>query len=222
MVVETSRGPGRPRLPSDAIVTAAMELIDSRGGGELSMRSLAAEMGSSTSTLYRHFPSRAVLVGAVIDRMLGEVSVDPATYRSLPWREASRRLIKNLFEAMARHPNVSSLMANHTPVGTNSAGIRERWLALMLDDGFPVEVAARSGAMIAHFALGFAIQLGGERSMGGRDRQALRESVHKLDLSEYPATAAVAHARWKPTSIEEEFAFGLEMVLDGIGLLRGD
>jgi hypothetical protein len=30
----------------------------------------------------------------------------------------------------------------------------------------------------------------------------------------------VQSARWRPTSIEEEFSFALEMVLDGLGRLR--
>ncbi len=209
-------------MDTTRIVDAAMRLINEHGAPEVSMRFLAEHLGSSTSTLYRHFPTRAALIGAVIDRMFGEVNVDPATYRGIPWRAASQRFTENLFEVLGRHRNVALLTADHAPIGRNAAGVRERWLAIMLDNGFPVLLAARSGAMIAHLVLGFAIQLGGERANQQRDRHVLAKSAYRLDLSEFPAAAAVAQSRWRPTSIEEEFAFALELVLDRLWELHGE
>ncbi len=216
------RHPGRPRMDTARIVDAAMRLIDEHGADEVTMRSLAEHLGSSTSTLYRHFPTRAGLIGAVIDRMFGHVNVDPAAYRGTPWRAASQRFTENLFEVMGRHRNVSLQIAHHAPIGTNAAVVRERWLAIMLENGFPVPLAARSGAMIAHLVLGFVIQLGGERADQQRERRTMATSVHRLDLTEFPATAAVAEARWRTTSIEEEFAFALELVLDRLWELHAE
>ena len=213
-------GPGRPRVPTERIVDAALRIVDERGAGELSMRALAADIHSSTATIYRHFSSRTVLLGAVIDRVLGEVDVDQASYRPLAWRGAAQLFAEDFFAALARHPNVARLMADQTPVGPNAAALRETWLGLMLGHGFPVAVAARSGAMISHLVLGFAIQLGGERADQTRDRNMLRESVYRLDLRDFPATAAVAQVRWRPTTIAEEFAFALELVLDGLAHQR--
>ena len=59
------RRPGRPRLDTGHIVDAAVKLVDDHGADALSMRSLAGHLGSSTATLYRHFPSRAALVAAM-------------------------------------------------------------------------------------------------------------------------------------------------------------
>lgn len=209
-------------MDTTRIVDAAMRLIDEHGAEEVSMRLLAEHLASSTSTLYRHFPTRAALVGAVIDRMFGDVNVDPANYRDIPWRAAAQRFAENLFGVLGRHRYVALLTADHAPIGPNSAAVRERWLSIMLDNGFPVVLAARSGAMIAHLVLGFAIQLGGERANQQRDRRLLAKSVYRLDLTGFPATAAVAQARWQPTSIEEEFAFALELVLDRLWELHGE
>ena len=78
----------------------------------------------------------------------------------------------------------------------------------------------KDAAMIAHLILGFAIQLGGEREITDADREAFRKAIQEMDLSQFPATAAVKRARWRPTTVDQEFAFALEMVLDGLGQLR--
>lgn len=213
------RKPGRPPIPVGPIVDAALQIIDEQGWEELSMRSLAAHLNSSTATLYRHFPNREALIQSVIDRVLGEVDVDAANYRGLDWRPACERLARETFESFRRHRQVAMLLAHHTPIGPNSAAVRERMLSVLIDGGLDVPVAARSGAMIAHLIVGFAIQLGGERELSGNDRKTLAKAVNAMDLAQYPATAAVKHARWRPTSIDEEFAFALDMVLDGMSHL---
>jgi TetR/AcrR family transcriptional regulator, tetracycline repressor protein len=216
-----TRSPGRPPVPISRIVGAALEIIDDEGLDALSMRSLAKRLNSSTATLYRHFPTRVALIQSVIDQVLGEVDVDPDNYRSLTWRQGCEKIGTGTFEAFRRHRQTALLLADHTPVGPNAAAVRERTLAVLIDGGLPVPVAARSGAMIGHLILGFAIQLGGERDMSDADRAAFRKAIHGQDLTLFPATAAVKKARWKPTSIAEEFAFALEMVLDGLSLRIG-
>lgn len=220
-VTAVRRSPGRPPIETARIVDAALRIIDEEGAEALSMRSVAAQLNSSTSTLYRHFPSRATLIGAVIDRVLGEVDVDAANYASLGWRQGCEKVARETFEAFRRHRRAALLLADHTPGGRNAALVRERTLAVLMDAGLDVTVAARSGAMIGHLILGFAIQLGGDRDITDADRAALRKAVRALDLTQFPATAAVKQARWHPIPVEEEFAFALEMVLDGLGQLRG-
>ena len=214
------RAPGRPRIPVNRIVDAALRVIDEEGLEALSMRSLAASLDSSTATLYRHFPTRANLLASVTDRVLGEVDVDADNFRGLGWRQGCEKIASSVFEAFRNHRQAALLLADHTPIGPNAAAVRERTLAVLIDGGFDVLLAARAGAMIAHLILGFAIQLGGEREMTEADRAAFRKSIHGIDLSRFPATAAVKQARWRPTTIDEEFAFALELVLDGLSQVR--
>ena len=215
------RAPGRPPIDTERIVEAALQIVDEGDAAALSMRTVAARLNSSTSTIYRHFPSRAVLIGTVIDRVMGEIDVDASYFRSLGWRQGCEQLSRGVFEAFRQHRKAALLMADHTPIGPNAAAVRERMLAVLIDGGFEVHVAARAGAMLAHLILGFAIQLGGEREKTDADREAFRKAVHGLDLSQFPATAAVKQARWRPTSVDEEFAFALELVLDGLSQMRG-
>ncbi len=208
---------GRPRLPTEGIVAAALTIIDEVGGEALSMRLLAQRLNSSTATLYRHFPSRAVLMVAVIDRLLGEIDLDAEALRSEGWRSAMRVVAGEYFAALTRHPGVARLLTDHTPTGPNAMRLREVWLDAMLHNGFPLELAVRSGALMASYVQGFAIQLTGRRATVGVDDEVLVAVVGRPDMADFPSLSAAISAGLAPVALEDEFTFGLEMILDGLG-----
>src|ERR1700733_16208712 len=55
------------------ILTAAMEQLASRGMEKLSLRSLAASLDLAPNALYRYFPSRSALGGALTVEITGQV-----------------------------------------------------------------------------------------------------------------------------------------------------
>lgn len=211
---------GRPRLPTERIVEAALRIVDEDGAGALSMRALAQRLNASTATLYRHFPSRADLVVAVIDRLLGEIEFDGAELTSGAWQDAVRTYANGYFAALTRHPGAARMLADHTPVGPHAMALREAWLQTMLNNGFRMDLAVRSGALVASYVQGFAIQLGGSRAMTGVDDEAIGAAVGPADLREYPALAEAIRSGAAPVPLEDEFAFGLELILDGLEAAR--
>ncbi len=216
------RGVGRPRLRTDHIIETALRILDEQGAEALSMRSLAQRLNSSTATLYRHFPNRATLVEAVIDRVIGEVDVDGEEIRTGTWRQACRKIATDYFAALSRHHGVALLLADHTPTGPNGAIVRERWLEAMLRNGFPVDLAVRSGALISSYVQGFGIQLGGQRAARGLDDELIPAAAKRLDQAGFPATAQALTAGVLPVPLEDEFVFGLDLILDGLSTLRDD
>jgi AcrR family transcriptional regulator len=210
----SSRSRGRPALPLDRIFAAALELVDEQGADALSMRSLAQRLGSGTATLYRHFASRSELVALLVDRMIGEIDV--RTVASLPWQQACMSFAQSMFDALGRHGNVASLLIGHIPVGPNALAQRELVLSVLLDNGFAPAVAAHAYATLSHYVLGFAIQ----HSMATDDHDAeLSSAFHQLDPTRYPATVAVADDL--PVPLEEEFVFGLRLIVAGLERLHG-
>lgn len=213
----SSRSRGRPALPLDRILAAAIELVDEQGADALSMRSLAQRLGSGTATLYRHFGSRSELVALVVDRMIGEI--DMRAIASLPWQQACMSSAQSMFDALGRHGNVASLLIGHVPVGPNALAHREHVLSVLLDNGFAPTAAARAYATVAHYVLGFAIQLSGSTAATDQPDAQVSAAFHRLDPSRYPATVAVADEL--PVPLEEEFAFGLQLIVDGLERLHG-
>lgn len=204
------RSRGRPALPMDRILGAAVELLDEEGADALSMRSLAQRLESGTATLYRHFSNRSELVSQVIDQILGEVDLGAEELADLPWQQACITFAQHMFDALRRHGNVAPLLIEYTPVGPSALANRERCLAVLLDNGFAPAVAAHAYATLARYVLGFAIQLTG----GGPQDVELSAAFHRLDPARYPATATVADEL--PVPLADEFAFGLRLIVSGL------
>ena len=212
----SGRSRGRPALPLDRILTVALELVDEHGADALSMRSLAQRLGSGTATLYRHFANRSELVAMMVDRLLGEVGLDAEKVAGLPWQQACVSFAQNMFDALGHHGNVATLLIGQVPMGPNALAQRELILSVLLDSGFPPVVAAHAYATLTRYVLGFGIQLSGSAT----DLDAeLAAAFHDLDPSRYPATVAVADDL--PVPLEEEFAYGLRLIVAGLERLGG-
>ena len=176
------------------------------------MRTLAQRLNSGTATLYRHFTGRADLVAAVVDKMFGAIELDVAALNALPWQDACKRAAHNMFDVLRRHRNVAALLVDEVPVGPNALAAREQMLAFLLANGFPPALAARSYATLSRYILGFAMQLAS--SEGDLGEAPLARIFHNLDSSEFPATVAVSDSL--PVPFADEFAFGLELIVDGL------
>ena len=71
---EPGRGERRP-LTRDAIVDAALALLDREGLSGLSMRKLAQELGAGAASLYWHVGNKEELLSLLLDRIVGELSL---------------------------------------------------------------------------------------------------------------------------------------------------
>jgi hypothetical protein len=117
-----------------------------------------------------------------------------------------------MFDVLRRHRNLAPLLAEDVLIGPNAMATREWLIAILLDNGFPPALAARSYATLARYILGFAIQFTGRRD--DQDDDGPAQVFRKLDPRQFPATVKVADHL--PVPLEDEFAFGLELIIDGL------
>jgi len=101
-----SRPRGRPArgqgVTLEAILDAALALLDDGGEGALSMRALAARLGVTPMSLYHHVADRAALLAALAERIYGGVLAGDR--EDAPPQEALRALLLRYHEAVGRHP----------------------------------------------------------------------------------------------------------------------
>lgn len=207
-MTDTKRRPGRPSIPRERILQTALDIIDQDGPDALSLRLLADRLSSSTATLYRHVSGRTELIALVVDRMLGEADLREDSYADLPWSEACRRIAAAVFDTLSRHGNVARLLVDVLPTGPHGMAVRELLLGTLLRAGFPPEIAARAMTTIAHYVLGFAMQMPRDAAGPGVDDIPAPLAA---DPDAYPLIASVADLLPRPLS--EEFAFGLDLLL---------
>jgi AcrR family transcriptional regulator len=180
------------------------------------MRNLAQRLDSGTATLYRHFTGRADLVAQVVDSVLGEVHVDHKAVEAMEWQQACEVWAHSLFDVFRRHPHVAPLLVEHIPTGPNAMAGRERMIALLLKAGFAPSLAAKACATLARYVLGFATQL----PPAGASSTEEGEVWQTLDERRFPAITSVAEHL--PIPLEQEFAFGLDLVIKGLTQVAGD
>ena len=130
---------GSGKITRDAVLAAALEIIDRDGADALSMRRLARALDRDPMILYRHAPGKAALLDGVAETVLAQLDVDSA---DPDWvgqlREVARR-----FRALAlAHPHVVPLIVTRplaTPLGLRPLGTLrplEDILALLTRAGF--------------------------------------------------------------------------------------
>ena len=95
---------GRPaRFTHAQLQAAALRLLDREGLAGLSMRSLAAELGTGAMTLYNYVPQREAIDLLVIEAVLAEVAWDRGPYAA--WADEVRAIATALWRAVL-HPGV--------------------------------------------------------------------------------------------------------------------
>jgi AcrR family transcriptional regulator len=210
----------RVPITLDRIVTGALELIDRDGLGALSMRNLAAELDTGTTTLYRYVSGKDEVLVLVADAVLGETQLRHPL-EGAGWREVLEELAHSMRTALSRHPNVAALFATAVPVGPNSLRGRELTLGALRACGFDAVLAADVYTALAHQVLASVLQepmddfrAGG---LGTAKSLTLRDFYRSLPAAQYPHLVELADQLTSRTALEE-FEFALSCLLDGVEL----
>src|ERR1044072_1962794 len=98
-------GERKPPGTGEAIVEAAFEIVAREGYDALSMRRVAAALGTGPASLYAHVVNKEDLDDLLIGRLtagLGLPEPDPAT-----WRDQIRSVLRQLRDQYLRSPGIS-------------------------------------------------------------------------------------------------------------------
>jgi TetR/AcrR family transcriptional regulator, tetracycline repressor protein len=154
-----SPGSGRPRakwgtITREHLVDAATDEVAAGRYEQLTIRSLAAQLGVAPMTLYRHVRDKEDLLGEVVDRLLAQ-AWEPAAPASDTWAwimEAADRLRRFLVE----QPAALQVFLSH-PVTSPAAMTRLTAMLEVLRAGGLDESSARKCYLGVHtYTLGFA------------------------------------------------------------------
>ncbi|UED82902.1 TetR/AcrR family transcriptional regulator [Streptomyces profundus] len=128
---------GRRRWSTEEILDAAVELLRDGDADSFSVRKLAASLGTDSSSLYRHFRSKAELLRAIGDRMLAD-AMDG--YRPEgDWKQRIVALALRVRDASGRQPEIAALWGRYASGGAGSRQVMEELLVALCDSGLPDE-----------------------------------------------------------------------------------
>jgi AcrR family transcriptional regulator len=205
-------------LSADLIAVAALGLVERHGLARLSIRSLATNLGVAPSALYNHLADRDGLIDLMLELALGEVDtdIDP----SLNWRQQLTILSHRLRDTLRAHPGIAAVLKGHDPTGPNSVRMGDAFARAIRRSGLTGVEAGHAWYTVVHYVIGFESTFAVDtrnldRALDPESLAALHDRFQALDPERYPGLHDLGIHIWNP-DLDERFAFGLEVVLDGI------
>jgi AcrR family transcriptional regulator len=209
----------RTRLNRDRVLQAAVALADGAGLDGFSMRGLAQELGVVPMALYKHVANKDELLDGMVDIVFGEMDSPSAGDE---WRSALRRRAVSAREALKRHSWAIGLMESRHP-GPANLRHHNATMGCLREAGFSFEMAVHAYSVQDAYIYGFALQ---EQDFGFETAQSAGQAAHRRaetigSLDDYPYLSEVV-TRLPETGYDSglEFAWGLDLILDGLDRLR--
>jgi AcrR family transcriptional regulator len=237
--------PERPvrdrRLSRDAIVTAAIGILDTEGIRGLSMRRIADSLGVTAGSLYWHVATKDELLELAADQVTGEIELPGSasggaggtgaggtgaggTGAGRGWRAAITAIAHGQRAMLLRHPWVIQMGA-HPNVGPNALRAADRMLRILDDAGFGPDLATAALNAIGNQVVGAVTAEMAWRQVTSGPAGTLadwqRDAAGYLEMvrERYPMVAARLTAA--PTGdigkvSKERFSLALDCLLDGL------
>ena len=201
----------RPALTRESIADTALAMVDRDGVDALSMRRLADELGVGTMTLYGYFRSKEELLDAVMDASVIDTG---ALLAEGTWRERATALAVEVRTNLERHPALVQIRLRQPMTRPLQFRWTEAVLRALVDSGLPREEAARAFRVLFTYVFGFVAFSPTGAAEGSRD--GLRGALSALPPDDYPLLASMVGEAVEAAAGDEQFMFGLEVLLDGI------
>lgn len=220
---QRAAAPARETLSREQIVRTAMELLDTEGLAGLSMRKLAAKLGSGATSLYWHVPTKDDLIDLLIDEIWGEIDVPEPELAG--WRSGALLFGHSLRSAVLRHAWLPEVMYTRPSVGPNAMKLGSRCLVLFGAAGFTGPDVDYAMACVMSYVLGSA---SAEVAVHGVVRKAgtsLDEWAHDMvrlaqkTIDGHPEMEESLRRRSGGdvgTMHTDAFVFGLDTILEGL------
>ena len=203
----------RPKLAREQLQAVALALADEQGLAALSMRNLAAALGTSAMTLYNYVRDRDELDALVVEAVMAEAGLPQAV--SSDWREEVRAIAQAIWLAIRAHPNVVPLVLTRRSMHEATLEPAEHLLRALAGSGRSGSALLIAYRTVFSFIVGLAqAQLTGPFASGASKDETVAR-VKALPITRFPKLVEIAEAAQR-TDPQDEFDAGLELILNGL------
>ena len=192
-------------ISREAIVAAAIGVLDRDGLAALNMRRLADELGTGAASLYWHVGSKDSLLDLVMDEIIGEQRVpgpDPAR-----WQEQLKEVARSQRAISLRHPYVVRISIGRIPMGPNALRYSESVLAILRAGGLPPHLAVQGYLLLIAMVNGFTVDETGVEDGAGQQEDDPAALHQAADMASGYIASLPAELFPNMTALAGEFAF---------------
>lgn len=192
------------KLQRDAVVAAALDLLNEVGVDGLTTRRLAERLGVQQPALYWHFKSKQALLDALSNAMMRD-HVHTLPPPDGPWREFLLTNARSFRRALLAYRDGARIHAGTRPAEPQYDRVQAQ-IKLLCDAGFTPLRAANALVAISHYVVGAVMEqqaaeaAAPERAAPPAPPPALARVMKALDKQGPDAT----------------FEYGLAMMLNGL------
>jgi AcrR family transcriptional regulator len=205
----------RPGLNRDRVVDTALAIVDRDGLDGLTMRRLASELGVEAMSLYHWFPNKAAILDALVEAAIRETATRVDAAPEAGWRANLRALAMGYRQVLLAHPNTVPCMGGRPGKSVETMRFIERMLDVLRSDGFsPVHAVRSMQSVLAYINGAVSAEIGREEPQGQSG-----DFHERFPPAEFPRVHEVAVIfSGPPPTNDALFTFGLDALLDGLGL----
>ena len=208
--------PPRAPLSKERVIVEAVALADEAGIAALTMRKLADRLLVEPMSLYHHVANKDEILDAMVDVVFREIDLPPL---DVDWKVAMRQRAASARSALRRHPWAVGRMESRLTPGPATLRHHDAVLGCLRGSGFSIELAAHAFSAIDSYLYGFAMQELNLPFHTPEEAAAMAATFldqFPADLFPHLAELTVAHVLQPGYDYGDEFAFGLQLILDGL------
>jgi len=213
----------RPRgsITREAVVEAALAVVDDVGIDALALRGVARRVGAPPMSLYSHFAKKAELLDLMYADVARRLYADAG---HSTWQAALVALGHQVRRVLLHHPGRAPLLARTAPP-PSIVPLRERLLVLLTKDGVPLKDAFVAVSNAGLVALGLTlVELSlrdsqGNSSLEGRFERLKSSSQPPSDTGEDPLTREAVNGSGR-FDLSDNFGAAIEAFVAGVAASR--
>lgn len=207
------RGP----LSRERVLAAAVAIADAGGISALTIRSLAEALGVKPMSVYHYVANKDEILDGIVDLGFSEIELPLA---GGDWREEMRRRADSMRSVLRDHHWAIGLLQSRMNPSPATLRHHNAFIACLRAAGFSVELTAHAFALMDSYVYGFAVS---EAALPIHGPETVAETAvtmmqQHFDADAYPALLELTteHILKPGYDFGAEFAFGLDLILDGL------
>jgi AcrR family transcriptional regulator len=211
--------PAKEPLSEEAVVDAALAILQSDGLDAVTMRRVGAALDTGAASLYVYVAGRDGLLQAMLGRVVATVELDvPDPSR---WRAQLHALLARTHQALVAHPGIAGMTLADPPTTGAVLVLTENLLGILLAGGLSPQDAAWTCDILMSLVTAAAreddVRRPRGRADGDRREEAdgLRQTFASLPPDRFPLLRTHA-AAMVAGSGDERFRFAVDVVIDGV------
>ncbi len=164
--------PPRPRtLTRQAVIDAALAIVDRHGADKLTMRALGRELGVDPMAAYNHVPNKSAVLDGVVEAVWADLRLPEDS--DAPWPDQLRAVAGAVRDVLRRHPNALPILATHANRSVPGHRLVDRALGPLLAAGLDPARAVAFVNAAGSFIIGHTLaEMAPTSSSGEADLEA--------------------------------------------------